>query len=892
MPISGGGGPPTFAGNANGGRELGRISGPLLSEDLRRNGVNLAFDNDKLYLNVVNKYVGFGTNTPTRTLTAPGTSRFARTNSALSDLIVTTQADIGNLTFNDTDKIQNFTNNNITISPAAGDQLITFNGLGSTGYFAFLNNSLTGTTNTEINISPTGKTIVNSSAYINGSLRSTGNITFGGSITLGNDDTDSITFAADVNSDLIPQILTGTITGISEQLVTENLDLLLTEDDQNLFTEPVFTPYLYSLGTSTKKWNNVYSQNLTVTDLFSTTATAGTWTQGGLTITGNSISAGTGTTNITISGTGKVNLHNKIYIKDNTVTHNNAIVPLEMGATGAGYVKFGGTRGTVIPKGTTLERPAAAEIGTIRYNSNLNYIEVYANVSNTQVVSLSTNSVTATAGTWTQVHTLNNPNAPGVAPPLGQSPTLNDYFSRSVAVSGNYAIVSAPWSQFWQTPPNTDPVKVYIYNVTTGAIVHALSNPSGSQLGIGDEFGNSVAINGNYAIVGAVRFGNNLGKAYIYNVTTGALVHTLINPTSDPYNYADYFGQSVSISGNYAIVGAYQEVGSGYIESGKAYIYNVTTGALVHTLNNPNPVGNSYADWFGYSVAISDNYAVVGAREDDAGNIDSGKAYIYNVTTGALLYTLNNPTAYSTGASDLFGYSVAVSGNYAIVGAPQEDDAAGTDSGKAYIFNVTTGALVHTLNNPTAYSTSAGDLFGLSVAISGNYAVVGALGEDDAAGADSGKAYIFNVTTGALVHTLNNPTAYSTSASDLFGSSVAISGNYAVVGAPGEADAGGAGSGKAYIYTPNIILTTNTVGFNVGDFISSTSDLFAFATGTIITAVTTNTSITVSTPLLNILPAGSNLTSQRKWIPIIGTSPVLSVEDVNDIQDIWALILG
>ena len=147
-------------GNLNGGKELGRISGPLLSADLRRNGVNLAVDTDKLYLNVVNKYVGFGTNTPTRTLSAPGNSKFARTNSALSDLIVTTQADIGNLTFNDTDKIQNFTNNNITISPAAGDQLITFNGLGSTGYFAFLNNSLTGTTNTEINISPTGKPLL------------------------------------------------------------------------------------------------------------------------------------------------------------------------------------------------------------------------------------------------------------------------------------------------------------------------------------------------------------------------------------------------------------------------------------------------------------------------------------------------------------------------------------------------------------------------------------------------------------------------------------------------------------------------------------------------------------------------------------------------------------
>jgi hypothetical protein len=608
-------------GNLNGGRELGRISGPLLSADLRRNGVNLAVDTDKLYLNVTNKYVGFGTNTPTRTLTAPGNSRFARTNSALSDLIVTTQADIGNLTFNNTDKIQNFTNNNITISPAAGDQLITFNGLGSTGYFAFLNNSLTGTTNTEINISPTGKTIIgsttpaaslgfsgsnylslsdaqtigtqaftfecffystgnfssaiqtilganaplgmsiffltssiiqvdramqdaitftvptmstntwyhlavtrdssgqtalflngvksvnsyvtatdysgttgyigwvyntaynfigqltqikltvgsnyydpvaasisvpttalttsantklllivatsgafltdisgtqtisnidgvtfstsgpfsiqqNTGVLIDGTLHAVGNITFDGNITLGNDDTDNITFAADVNSDLIPQLQTGVISGNSDQLTTEDGLLLLTEDDQNLFTDSISTPYVYNLGSGAKKWNNVYSQNLAVTDLFSTTATAGTWNQGGLVITGNSVSAGTGTLNITISGTGKVNLHNKVYIKDNTITHNNAIVPLEIGATGVGYTKFGGTRGLVIPKGTTLQRPAAAELGTMRYNSDVNYIEVYANVSNTQVVSLSTNSVTATAGA-TQIFTTN-----------------------------------------------------------------------------------------------------------------------------------------------------------------------------------------------------------------------------------------------------------------------------------------------------------------------------------------------------------------------------------------------------------------------------------------------------------------------------------------------------
>ena len=164
------------------------------------------------------------------------------------------------------------------------------------------------------------------------------------------------------------------------------------------------------------------------------------------------------------------------------------------------------------------------------------------------------------------------------------------------------------------------------------------------------------------------------------------------------------------------------------------------------------------------SVAISGNYAIVTTyQENDAGGDDSGKAYIFNVTSGALVHTLDNPNAYGTSAGDYFGWSVAISGNYAIVGAILEDDAGGLSSGKAYIFNVTSGALVHTLDNPNAYGTSQADYFGNSVAISGNTAIVGAYFEDDAGGTSSGKAYIFNVTSGALVHTLDNPNAYGTS---------------------------------------------------------------------------------------------------------------------------------
>ena len=387
----------------------------------------------------------------------------------------------------------------------------------------------------------------------------------------------------------------------------------------------------------------------------------------------------------------------------------------------------------------------------------------------------------------------------------------NDYFGYSVAVSGNYAIVGAHLEDAPTGTPGLSSGTAYIYNVTTGVLVRSLTNPNAYGTVYNDFFGYSVAISDNYAIVGAYGEESNAGaegagKAYIFNWTTGTLLHTLNNPTTNGTGAGYLFGSSVAISGNYAIVGAYKEDDAGGTESGKAYIFNVSTGALVHTLNNPSAYSTTAGDQFGYSVAISGNYAIVGAQaEDDAGGTSSGKAYIYNVTTGALVHTLNNPNTYGPSAGDYFGWSVAISINYAVVGAWGESDAGGTSSGKAYIYNVTTGALLYTLNNPNAFGTSGSDNFGSSVAVSGNYAIVGASAEDDVGqftGVGAGKAYIFNVTTGAFIHTINNPNTYSTSlAYDYFGYSVAISGDYAIVGAFGEdTSAGNQDAGKAYIY--------------------------------------------------------------------------------------------
>jgi hypothetical protein len=393
------------------------------------------------------------------------------------------------------------------------------------------------------------------------------------------------------------------------------------------------------------------------------------------------------------------------------------------------------------------------------------------------------------------IRTINNPNQNGGS-------AVDGFGNRFIAISGSYSIVGAYRED---DAGGTQSGKAYIFNNSTGALVHTLDNPNAYGTSAGDSFGFGVAITDTYAIVSAYTEddvgGDNSGKAYIFNTVTGALLHTLDNPNAYNTSVYDSFGYSVGITDTYTIVSAYTEDDVGGGNSGKAYIFNTVTGALLHTLDNPNAYNTSLNDYFGIRVSISDTYAIVSSYfEDDAGGTNSGKAHIFNNSTGALVHTLDNPNAYDTSLNDYFGYSVGITDTYTIVSAYAEDEAGFTQSGKAYIFNTVTGALLHTLDNPNAYGTSQQDFFGYSVAINDYYAIVGAYAEDDAGGTNSGKAYIFNTVTGALLHTLDNPNAYGTSQEDFFGFSVAISDYHVIVGAYAEDDASGTNSGKAYIY--------------------------------------------------------------------------------------------
>ncbi|MCH8343840.1 MAG: hypothetical protein IH983_07620 [Planctomycetes bacterium] len=202
---------------------------------------------------------------------------------------------------------------------------------------------------------------------------------------------------------------------------------------------------------------------------------------------------------------------------------------------------------------------------------------------------------------------------------------------------------------------------------------------------------------------------------------------------------ADQFGRSVAISGPIAIVGALRDDDNGD-DSGSAYLFDISTGRqIAKLLANDGAAG----DRFGFFVGISPDEigAIVGAPYDDDNGTDSGSAYLFDTTTGRQIAKLLPDDGAEV---DLFGYSVGISpdGIGAVVGAWGDDDN-GTNSGSAYLFDISDPA------NPTQIAKllpddgAAGDVFGLSVAISGATAIVGALWDDDN-GDDSGSAYLFD----------------------------------------------------------------------------------------------------------------------------------------------------
>ncbi len=235
---------------------------------------------------------------------------------------------------------------------------------------------------------------------------------------------------------------------------------------------------------------------------------------------------------------------------------------------------------------------------------------------------------------------------------------------------------------------------------------------------------------------------------------------------------------------------------------------NVSAGSdtLVVTIDTAGPIqlqrvaklladDGAAADLLGYSVAISGTTAIVGALLDDDNGSGSGSAYIFE-DTGSGWTQIAKLTASDGAEKDYFGCSVAISGSVAIVGAKQTYDISGSGPGLAYVFE-DTGAGWIQVAKLTAGDSALGDYFGCSVSISGTVAIVGADGDDDNGGS-SGSAYVFEDTGTGWIQ-VAKLTADDGEVADRFGGSVSISGTTAIIGASGDDD-NGSSSGSAYIF--------------------------------------------------------------------------------------------
>ena len=381
-------------------------------------------------------------------------------------------------------------------------------------------------------------------------------------------------------------------------------------------------------------------------------------------------------------------------------------------------------------------------------------------------------------------------------------------FGSSVATDGNTAIVGA-WGA-----RNGGVVRqgaAYILQQDEGGLDNwgETKKLTASDAANGDEFGLTVAIDGDTAIVGA-HLANALytdaGAAYIFQRNEGGQDNwgQVIKLTASDAWEDDQFGKGVAISGDIAIVGARLK-GAGGSNTGAAYVFQRDDGGVDNwgQIKKLTASDAELFDLFGASVAVNGDTAVVGALAGGVLGIDTGAVYVFKRDLGGAdnWGEVKKLTASDAQPGVSFGESVAVSGDTAIVGAEQEGGA-GDFAGAAYVYERDHGGAENwgEVVKLTASDAQDEDVFGKSVAISDDTIVVGAI-HQDAGATNGGAAYTFRRNQGGADSwgEVTKLTASDAQFQDSFGSSVAVGGNIVVVGAIHE-DSAADNAGAAYVF--------------------------------------------------------------------------------------------
>ena len=314
-----------------------------------------------------------------------------------------------------------------------------------------------------------------------------------------------------------------------------------------------------------------------------------------------------------------------------------------------------------------------------------------------------------------------------------------DYFGWAVAIDGDTIAVGA-----FRDLDDQGSVSVFSRTKNGWAREAKLTASDGLP---GDRFGVSVAVSGDTLVVGADSDFSTFpdqGSAYVFTRVGKKWIEQAKLISSEPHVQA-LFGESVAIDGDIVVVGAFQDSvvrdNVVYGDQGAAYVF-VRSGTSWTQEARLTPSDGGFRDFFGVSVAVHGNTAVVGAYHSNVGqNVEQGAAYVYT-RSGTIWVEEAKLTALAGGPEANFGISVAIQGDTVAVGAWLEDVGGTTNQGAVYMFarSGTTWTEQLTL---TASDAAAWDTFGRSVAIDGDTLVVGSPQAKVDGDIPEGAAYVF-----------------------------------------------------------------------------------------------------------------------------------------------------
>jgi uncharacterized protein (TIGR03437 family) len=299
---------------------------------------------------------------------------------------------------------------------------------------------------------------------------------------------------------------------------------------------------------------------------------------------------------------------------------------------------------------------------------------------------------------------------------------------------------------------------------------------------ISAEFGASITVDGNTAVIGAPSQ-NGWGAAYVYVQNGGAWDFQQELTASDRTANA-YFGYSISVSGDTVVIGAF---GSGAGDRGSAYVF-VRSGTVWTQQQELTTADGLPGDRFGYSVSVDQDTAVIGARLKTFGaNGEQGAAYVFR--RNGTVWTQQQELMASDGAAvDCLGTSVSLSGNAVAIGASCKTVAGNPGQGAAYVFTLSAG--VWSQQQELTAAASGG--FGDSVSLCAGTLLVGGANNS---GSGPGAAWVFTL-SGGIWSQQQQLTPSDGGSADWFGSSVSLSGSNALIGAYGH----GSSQGVAYVF--------------------------------------------------------------------------------------------